>query len=118
MPYIVTTLTPNHDDIVAGCSMVSTLETRTAVATRDEAREAVEGEVSIVGVHIDRAAMDAARNMPESGGTIGPLPDGTVIEVKQVELIEIAQQAFPRDDRAGMWPAPDVIIAAFNNTNN
>jgi hypothetical protein len=58
---------------------------RTAVATLDEARGAADRIVldgyadSFKSANDDRNALLA---LPESGGTIGPLPDGTVIEVR------------------------------------
>lgn len=36
---------------------------------------------------------DFAQAMPESGGTIGPLPGGTVIEVQPIHREELAAQA-------------------------
>lgn len=54
--------------------------TRTAVATLDEARKVVWGPLDWRGT---------CEHISESGGTVGPLPDGTVIEVRQVSLDEI-----------------------------
>jgi hypothetical protein len=57
--------------------------TRRAVATLDEAREAIvaAGRIPPSG-HVYPAALMAAESLPESGGRVGPLPDGTVIEVR------------------------------------
>jgi hypothetical protein len=59
---------------------------RTQVATLYEAREAVRKAITPAESNDPlRAGFDAARAavklVGESGGTIGPLPDGTVIEV-------------------------------------
>lgn len=61
MPYIITTQWPSHDPSGKWHYIV---KSRRAVATLDEARQAV-----------------FPHALPESGGTVGPLPDGTVIEV-------------------------------------
>lgn len=59
-----------------------------AVATLDEARERI---VRIVaGTSRSQAVLDDARwtyadPLPDEGGTVGPLPDGTVMEVRKVE---------------------------------
>lgn len=49
--------------------------------------------------------------LPESGGTIGPLPDGTLIEVEQVSSKELRQ-------RAGFGLTPKEIVDAFNATHD
>jgi hypothetical protein len=75
---------------------------RTAVATLGEAHNAVHGIVheayrlayplkphGLGGEHSDAQRAHRWHNvdvskLPESGGTVGPLPDGTVIEVRSV----------------------------------
>lgn len=58
---------------------------------------------------------------PESGGTIGPLPDGTVIEVAPVTLPELATSAnvplpdYSQTDLAGHALATGRIIDAYNS---
>lgn len=54
--------------------------------------------------------------MPASGGTVGPLPDGTVIEVEPIEWTELAS-----DDRRsakwaerGLFGAQNRIITDYN----
>ena len=87
MPYIITTKTPymwqgNGPNGNAGV-------TRRAVATLDEAREAVVAKVkrnpmtTTKREYVEAAKLVKAGNtLPESGGTVGPLPDGTVITVE------------------------------------
>jgi hypothetical protein len=83
MPYIVTTKRPakvDHDEERAEREHVS----RRAVATLEEARDFIYSLCAETDVDDERIADDIDR-LPESGGTVGPLPDGTVIEVKPCE---------------------------------
>jgi hypothetical protein len=130
MPYIITTLdTARHGEPMEDQSAADVDgATRTAVATleeaRDKAHEAVHAAYrAAYPVHADGRTgehSDAQRahrwrnieisNLPESGGTVGPLPDGTVIEVRQVTLAELAGSPV-----ANYNPAhPTDVIAAFN----
>jgi hypothetical protein len=67
-------------------SLRDDLVSRLAVATLEEARDATYNECVLawhrrdLSHEIDRL-MGEIRALPESGGTIGPLPDGTIIEV-------------------------------------
>jgi hypothetical protein len=85
--YRITTVQPDPDDIAAGCNMVSDRVTRTTVDSLDEARTTAGRRVE-AGIETVREVgdwevyTDAAAALPESGGTIGPLADGTVIEVR------------------------------------
>lgn len=74
MPYIITTTHGERD-------MRWPRVTRRAVATLDEAREAARESVNAIDVGLFREC-EQAELLPEHGGTIGPLPDGTVIEVE------------------------------------
>lgn len=78
MPYIITTTT-----YPAGSPMPNG-QTRRAVATPDEAREDVEQIAAECQIpdHEWRGLVDCINTLPESGGTVGPLPDGTLIEVR------------------------------------
>lgn len=96
MPYIIKTKqlkTGTYDESRSGMPgpiQTHTLPTLTqfAVATLDDAREYVQ-EITEGGLP-DESRQDitrlllAARDLPDAGGTIGPLPDGTVIEVQRV----------------------------------
>lgn len=57
----------------------------------------------------------AALRIPESGGAVGPLPDGTVIEVAQIGWTTIYAQLRPVPPERPLmdWTAAEVI-AAFN----
>lgn len=100
MPYIITT---------AGKLADGTLHQwgdPVAVATLEEAREEAKNHADNLPIE-DKAgpwyrAIDA---LPESGGSVGPLPDGTIIEVSRVAWGTIAELA-PSDT---LDP-----IAAFN----
>jgi hypothetical protein len=129
MPYVVTTkrLTPD------GLGVTRPNERR-AVATLEEARQAVNDADEIGAVedllfdlaqtvmrddpqlHWDRdrgliylRAWDQL--IPESGGTVGPLPDGTVIEVEPVEWYWLYDKSgYGRTSQA----SDDTVIAAYN----
>lgn len=96
MPYIVTTMP-------AGSAAHPERMARRAVATLEEARERAEDTVfDHLGperMPDDRPVEFAtyARNLPEEGGTIGPLPDGTVIEVERVRWETFPEYAKPGD---------------------
>lgn len=82
-PYVITTLPPGWSDYAKQYGVQEAADraqmpkaSRRAVATLKEARD----------VYLDTALRHGCRfeivpAFPESGGTIGPLPDGTVIEV-------------------------------------
>jgi hypothetical protein len=55
-----------------------------AVATLEEARRVV-GRACLGSTSLNLENIEQARTLPDSGGTVGPLPDGTVIEVVRVE---------------------------------
>lgn len=103
MPYVVTRRQPGRPD-----------DELPAVATLEEAR-LVAAEITLpyalaVQPPADKAYAAACGAIPESGGTIGPLPDGTVIEAESVIWTELA-------DRADCFPVPwshERILAAYN----
>lgn len=105
MPYIVTITTPNPGDCgdpdCESCNQdIEPVVVSRAVATLDEARatawkmtwDALDASDDPVGTDAEIIARrgDAeimlmlARTVEESGRTIGPLPDGTVIVVQRV----------------------------------
>lgn len=99
MPYIITTTRPltsrqRH-------AMESATRTRRAVATFDEAR----GEV------IRHITTPFAWDLALDGGTIGPLPDGTVIEVRHVDWIAMRKLAGSLPVRTHNKPA---VLDAYN----
>lgn len=64
---------------------------RCAVATMEEARDKVLVEILMY------APWDGDATISESGGTVGPLPDGTVIEVVAISDLRY------REIEAGAW---------------
>jgi hypothetical protein len=121
MPYIIKT-TPST--IYAGRARnFDAFPTRRAVATLDDAFEAVASVIDaaeaargdLPGPSRDAYMLDAA-NLPAGGGKLGPLPDGTVIEVEPWTEVELAAATTMTYDEMMTWPA-DRIIAAFNAYN-
>lgn len=128
MPYIITTGPGGRFGYPADRPHPGDeLATQHAVATLDEARD-------FIATGIDPNDSDSrdhyadVRALDENGGTIGPLPDGTVIEVKRVGWFDLADLTdvpkAPRSTNAGdivMRPAPHVtdaqILDAFNEGN-
>lgn len=78
MPYIIETSTPRYHSAFG--REVPHL-THTAVATLDEAAAVVVEARNRANERRPGATTSIA--LDESGGTVGPLPDGTVIEVKR-----------------------------------
>jgi hypothetical protein len=76
-PYIVTTKYPHDRPALMGS--IPRRESRRAVATLEEAHEHVS---DIIDAH---GSGGRAWAWHESGGTVGPLPDGTLIEVEAVK---------------------------------
>ena len=98
--YIITT---NYPPRPLGASGIPFTENMTA-ATLDEGREAcfraydaADGSSADLHESIDR--------LPESGGTIGPLPDGTTITVRPATLTEQIQAALDEYDLAAFIAA-------------
>ena len=113
MPYVITT----RLDAEFG----SEYETRRsrAVATWLEAEHDTELLIEDHGGSIDEWP-----DVPEAGGTVGPLPDGTLIEVTQASWADLAGKpsitAAVAVNYAGDWPeahvatAREAILADFN----
>lgn len=91
MPYIITTTTRRGPE---GATKFDV--TRRAVATLDEAREEAWDAYSQPD-DVARETLDALAEqvfaITEQGGTIGPLPDGTRIEVETATWDELADDA-------------------------
>jgi hypothetical protein len=88
MPYIITTKRPA--DPLTISDDASWAHTRTAVATLDEARNRV-----LDIAQRPRAIVWVERYISESGGTVGPLPDGTVIEVRWIDWMDFERMIIP-----------------------
>jgi hypothetical protein len=109
MPYIITTLHPWTD----ANEPARRARTRTAVATDYEMRAVVRDHVVASGRTIGTTA-DPVTN---AGGSIGPLPDGTVIEVQQVSwnwIIGMADDRGINTDAVHEDGGDLAILAAFN----
>jgi hypothetical protein len=93
MPFIVTTKRPCNCDGDPHIGSIS----RRAVATLEEARESLTAEV--LAAYGDRRDVEFrncnadARCLPGSGGTTGPLPNGTVIEVEALSPLMLSARA-------------------------
>ena len=113
MPYIITTVTPSgwrSPDVFDGVTRTA----RIAVATLNEAREAAWSECERLAADApaSQATLAQCEDVPESGGTIGPLPDDTVIAVEQVNWIKLAEMAGYTGSLEGRWWP--LIITTFN----
>lgn len=118
MPYIVATTTRIDHALNS--------VTRIAAATLDEAREAALSAVlAAERSHPDPERVgtyseldQAARDLPEQGGTVGPLPNRTLIEVTPATYETILGQVpigHPVWFNAAFQPpSNEAILAAFN----
>lgn len=140
MPYIITTkkpapgADPQGDSLAARSARQGMAQagesyhpeprvSRLAVATLDEARRAAHQEVVTRAHQLDdsKSAADGsmprqAMQLPESGGTVGPLLDGTVIEVEAKTAYEMWVLADRPDSARGehyMASAAE-SVAAYN----
>jgi hypothetical protein len=116
MPFIIETRRTSTT-WAGGIVPVPAETTRQAVATLEEAR----GVLSPV---LDSLAHDRGAYWPawtqtfhglgeETGGTIGPLPDGTIIEVRRVAEVDL-RDSFPADSCAAQLAHLADVIDAFN----
>jgi hypothetical protein len=115
-PYIVTTKRRGYMGL--GLVRSPRVVSRRAVATLEEARDFIYSLCAETDVDDERIADDIDR-LPESGGTVGPLPDGTVIEVEQVTWHELTHRTtnvgrywLPADH--GHTDAQAAILDAYN----
>lgn len=105
MPYIITTTTDNG---TRGPQRFGV--TRRAVATLDEARDAV--HQSITADRRSAPFLEAVAALDDSGGTVGPLPDGTTFEVGRVEWDTLRADLTAEQRDRGLTGAE--TIAAYN----
>ena len=111
MPYIIETLYPWADER----EPARRARARRAVATLDEAREDALDAVwtQEYSSRDPEPDLDAARALPEAGGTIGPLPDGTVIVVEHVPTMSLSARI--PGERCYDWGfSMAEIVDAFN----
>jgi hypothetical protein len=120
MPYLVITTRPDFadpDDLYREAPADPIVVSLRAVATLEEARRAI----------AETSAMPEATAtwvFGESGGTVGPLPDGSLIEVDAVDWHKLAREsgsevllnaALNLGERIEYWPGiQESILAAFN----
>ena len=88
MPYVITTKRPEQNEGGRGGVVRPPHFSRRAVATLEEARQRIVFALAH-GEHMSEDArmagwIGAEKRITENGGTVGPLPDGTVIEVERV----------------------------------
>lgn len=112
MPYLVT-MHPVH----AERSMPRGQRVGRAVATLEDAQAYVSGVVSARTTSADnrgarKTAADRLWSLPESGGEIGPLPDGTLVEIDYVNWADMAK-SIGKPYSEYDWRA-DELIDAFN----
>jgi hypothetical protein len=146
MPYIIETRTRDRgeregdrlDAMAATCAIPAQAEqlcqqarlarqresvSRVAVATLDEAREVVAELAGIKATGFHRGTV--AKVISEQGGTVGPLPDGTTIEVTFSRWIDLIDPNDPARTMRAMWAegelhlhkqsgAKEQILDAFN----
>ena len=104
MPYVITT---RREGPYWGPQNIIS-ESRHAVATLEEARDYARAECERVdGAWLDYSPREI---VTESGGTIGPLPDGTVIEVRELRADDLASLPLEMRDRGDIFE----IIDAYN----
>lgn len=110
MPYIVTTSRKYHP--LAADSPENVHHTRHAVATLDEMNAAVRDACTIDG-HKHWKAPEIYNRCLDDGGTVGPLPDGTVIEVEHVSNSALGYCAgLLTVDHPQLWRVEDLVKRA------
>lgn len=123
MPYIVTTQEQTHRAIPSGEAMYSTVS-RQAFATLWSAADfygpAREYEEEMAERASRAIVYDALRTMESSGGSIGPLPDGTMIDVVRCTFADLARAAgFDSNAYAGSTvQACLAILNAYNGRSH
>jgi hypothetical protein len=110
MPYVVTTKRPRPQE--GGCGEILAVVSRRAGGTLEEAQAEAHRIVNAQPHRLsDPLWNNAIEAWPKSGGTVGPLPDGTVIEVEPVEWYWLYDKSgYGRTSQA----SDDTVIAAFN----
>lgn len=123
MPYVITTKQPYLDAMWDPEDPLPPRESRYAVATWEKAREVSRARIGEWSGRMPRTWLEPlalyvgqAEKLPENGGTIGPLPDGTVIEVKRADWCDLIDGMVERGDDYGDIPegGAQEILDAFN----
>ncbi len=113
-PYIITTKTPTRVTSPTYGWVDDERVSRLAVATLDVCHEHLIQVVTDADLPSESywAARNDIDNLSESGGTVGPLPDGTTIEVEAMTWERLAELA---GLGRGNWSnSHEEILAAFN----
>lgn len=109
MPYIITTTTPDPGRRLPGrWDRRGHTITRRAVATPEGAQEAAGLAIHMLPGQISPQSLRQVLALGEEGGTVGPLHDGTVIEVKRVTTDALMGHVRMRE---GGVPLAEVIDA-------
>lgn len=107
MPYLVTTKRRVVEHIGDIERVTHEVLSCRAVATLDEAVE--DAEQVALTFH------DVVLTLPESGGTVGPLPDGTLIEVRPVSWEYLVVEGDATDRALSSEPGwQERILAGFH----
>jgi hypothetical protein len=120
MPYVITKSNQACYDGIKHLRPLPGSVARHAVATLAECLEYEQSIALAAGVDLlnvfatDRTLTDQYAAMTEYGGTVGPLPDGTVITVEQAGLASMAGSPVKHYNPAHT----SEIIAAFNAAQN
>lgn len=106
MPYVIT---PNrvHPGDRATSACLEPVDEPHKVATLEEAKNVcieIAADAGAAGAY--SATLAEIHNLSESGGTVGPLPDGTMIEVVPIEWAEWS---------ARIWPARKRYVSVIPN---
>lgn len=110
MPYIVAMHPADDRSYATRAEQIAAVSlTRRAVATLDSACEVALDLAITQYVEPDMRPSwaNACRRLPVEGGTVGPLPDGTVIDVAYVGWATLERATDPGLSR-------DAILAAYN----
>lgn len=114
-PYVITAKRPHYDPPDYGPFQTK----RRAVATLADVKRDV---LDVINADAERSpeAWNAAYDvknatfaLPASGGTIGPLPDGTVINVEPTTWSNLIHALISDGDITTRWTRPE-ILAAYN----
>jgi hypothetical protein len=116
-PFIVTTTRPAREikwpetRCVLGYEILPETVSQLAVATLEEAK--AESAALLEGHEYTNDEFFATALIPESGGTVGPLPDGTTIQVEPIQRTELAAHTGCTVVQ-WMCSTDDELVAAFN----
>jgi hypothetical protein len=88
--------------------------TTRAVATLEDVARV--HPVLCIAESIERPGEDLMCLFDEAGGTVGPLPDGTTIQVEPIEIRRLAEAALVANDHHFGELTEAEVIAAYNES--